>query len=79
MIKMTRNSINPASPGVFIEVIPSNPSTPSARIYVELPKNDTPGTISWEAATGIPPENIDEIERALQDAWRIAKGYIQVQ
>ena len=67
--------------GAFIKVIRViEPKTlvTIVTIYAENPKDGIPGFISCDTSKGIHPDYVDEITRAFQDAWRIAKGYIQI-
>ena len=75
---MIQFSTNNALNGAILQVINPETKVVQAVIYAGNPEDGIPGTISWDSSKGIHPDYIDEIERALQDAWRIAKGYIQI-
>ena len=64
--------------GAIIRVLEPKTGSIIATIYANYPKLDVPGTISLDSAKGIHPDYVDEIASALQQGWRVAKGYITV-
>jgi hypothetical protein len=61
---------------IEIKVFDSKTLKDYATISVRPYRNDTPGTLSICSLEDIPADYVDEITRALQEAWRIAKGYL---